>query len=212
MATRYSPAIVTSGLSLCLDAANKVSYPGSGTSWYNLSGTIQSGSLKNGPTFSSANLGTIVFDGTDDYVTTSFATTSGQAVSYCGWVYSTESTATYKNFVDSLSESPMIWWNTSGQIEFDATRYTTTTVYRNQWVYVSLSKPAGNSSASYYVNGVLVGTGTAYTTLVSTPTLFNRGAAQTWKGNGAVVQIYNRALSATEVLQNYNATKTRFGL
>ena len=77
---------------------------------------------------------------------------------------------------------------------------------------VSLSKPAGNSSASYYVNGVLVGTGTAYTTLVSTPTLFNRGAAQTWKGNGAVVQIYNRALSATEVLQNYNATKTRFGL
>ena len=212
MATRYSPAIVTSGLVLCLDAANKVSYPGSGTSWYNLSGTIQSGSLKNGPTFSRANLGTIVFDGTDDYITTSFATTSGQAVSYCGWVYSTESTATYKNFVDSLVESPMIWWNTSGQIEFDATRYTTTTVYRNQWVYVSLSKPAGNSSASYYVNGVLVGTGTAYTTLVSTPTLFNRGAAQTWKGNGAVVQIYNRALSATEVLQNYNATKTRFGL
>ena len=212
MATRYSPAIVTSGLVLCLDAANKVSYPGSGTSWYNLSGTIQSGSLKNGPTFSRANLGTIVFDGTDDYITTSFATTSGQAVSYCGWVYSTESTATYKNFVDSLSESPMIWWNPSGQIEFDASRYTTTTVYRNQWVYVSLSKPLGNSSASYYVNGVLVGTGTAYTTLVSTPTLFNRGAAQTWKGNGAVVQIYNRALSATEVLQNYNATKTRFGL
>ena len=208
----YGPKIVTNGLVLALDAADKNSYSGTGTTWKDLSGNANNGTLTNGPTFSQANGGSIVFDGTDDYVTTSFATTSGQAVSYCGWVYSTESTATYKNFVDSLAESPMIWWNTSGQIEFDASRYTTTTVYRNQWVYVSLSKPAGNSSASYYVNGVLVGTGTAYTTLVSTPTLFNRGAAQTWKGNGAVVQIYNRALSATEVLQNYNVQKTRFGL
>jgi len=212
MATRYSPAIVTSGLVLCLDAANKVSYPGTGTSWYNLSGTINTGTLTNGPTFSNGNGGSIVFDGTDDFVTTSFATTSGQSVTYCGWVYSTESTSIYKNFVDSLSESPMIWWNTSGQIEFDASRYTTATVYRNQWVYVSLSKPSGSSSASYYVNGVLVGTGTAYTTPALIPTLFNRAAAQTWKGNGAVVQIYNKALSATEILQNYNATKPRFGL
>ena len=186
-----------------------------GTTWRDTSGSGNNGTFgasTAAPTYSNQNGGSLVFDGSNDYITTSFATTSGQAVSYCGWVYSTESTATYKNFVDSLAESPMIWWNTSGQIEFDASRYTTTTVYRNQWVYVSLSKPAGNSSASYYVNGVLVGTGTAYTTLVSTPTLFNRGAAQTWKGNGAVVQIYNRALTASEVAQNYQATKTRFGL
>ena len=210
--SKFANTIVQQGLVLNLDAGNPYSYAGAGTTWYDVSGNSNNGTLALGPTYTSDNNGAIIFDGTNDYVTTSFATTSGQAVSYCGWVYSTESTATYKNFVDSLSESPMIWWNTSGQIEFDASRYTTTTVYRNQWVYVSLSKPAGNSSASYYVNGVLVGTGTAYTTLVSTPTLFNRGAAQTWKGNGAVVQIYNIALSAAQVLQNYNATKGRFGL
>jgi len=210
--SKFANTIVQQGLVLNLDAGNPYSYAGAGTTWYDVSGNNYNGTLTNGPTYTSDNNGAIIFDGTNDYVTTSFATTSGQAVSYCGWVYSTESTATYKNFVDSLAESPMIWWNTSGQIEFDASRYTTTTVYRNQWVYVSLSKPAGNSSASYYVNGVLVGTGTAYTTLVSTPTLFNRAAGQTWKGNGAVVQIYNIALSAAQVLQNYNATKGRFGL
>jgi hypothetical protein len=210
--SKFANTIVQQGLVLNLDAGNPYSYGGAGTTWYDVSGNSYNGTLTNGPTYSSDVGGTIVFDGVNDYVTTSFATTSGQSVTYCGWLYSTESTSTYKNFVDSLSTSPMIWWNTSGQIEFDESRYTTTTVYRNQWVYVSLSKPSGSSSASYYVNGVLVGTGTAYTTPALIPTLFNRSAAQTWKGNGAVVQIYNRALSAAEVLQNYNATKGRFGL
>ncbi len=210
--SKFANTIIQQGLVLNLDAGNPYSYAGAGTVWYDVSGNSNNGTLTNSPTYSSDVGGTIVFDGVNDYVTTSFATTSGQSVTYCGWLYSTESTSTYKNFVDSLSTSPMIWWNNSGQIEFDASRYTTTTVYRNQWVYVSLSKPSGSSSASYYVNGVLVGTGTAYTTPALIPTLFNRSAAQTWKGNGAVVQIYNRALSASEVLQNYNATKGRFGL
>ena len=210
--SRFANTIVQQGLVLNLDAGNPYSYAGAGTTWYDVSGNSYNGTLTNGPTYSTTNGGSIVFDGSDDYVTTSFATTSGQAVSYCGWVYSTESTATYRNFIDSITARPMIWWNNSGQIEFDASYYTTTTVYRNQWVYVSLSKPSGNSSASYYVNGVLVGTGPAYTTPALTPTLFNRGTGQTWKGNGAIVQIYNVALSAAQVLQNYNVTKGRFGL
>jgi hypothetical protein len=207
--TRFTNTIVQQGLVLNLDAGNPFSYAGAGTTWYDVSGTGNNGILTNGPTYAD---GSILFDGVDDYVTTSFTTTSGQAVSYCGWLYSTESTATYRNFIDSITVRPMIWWNNSGQIEFDASYYTTTTVYRNQWVYVSLSKPSGNSSASYYVNGVLVGTGPAYTTPALTPTLFNRGTGQTWKGNGAIVQIYNVALSAAQVLQNYNATKGRYGL
>jgi hypothetical protein len=153
-----------------------------------------------------------VFNGTNQYVTSPFITTSGQAVTYSGWLYSTETTATYRNFVDSSTVNPMIWWNTSGQIEFDAALYTTTAVYRNQWVYVALSKPSGSSSASYYVNGVLVGSGSAYTTPAVTPTWFNRAGAQTWKGNASNVQAYNRALTATEISQNFNALKHRFGL
>jgi hypothetical protein len=183
-----------------------------GTTWTDLTGRGNTGTLTNGPTYSTANSGSIVFDGTNDYITSSFATTSGQAVTYTGWLYSTETTATYRNFVDSVTARPMIWWNTSGQIEFDAAFYTTTAVYRNQWVYVALSKPSGSSSASYYVNGVLVGSGTAYTTPAVTPTWFNRAAAQTWIGNCANAQVYNRALTAAEIQQNYNATKSRYGL
>jgi hypothetical protein len=170
------------------------------------------GTLVNYPTYSGSNSGSLVFDGTNDYITSSFATTSGQAVTYCGWLYSTETTAIYRNFVDSVPARPMIWWNTSGQIEFDASFYTTPAVYRNQWVYVALSKPSGSSSASYYVNGVLVGSGTAYTTPAVTPTWFNRAAGQTWRGNCSVIQAYNRALSAQEIQQNFNATRSRFGI
>ncbi len=63
MAFIHSPKLVTSGLVLCLDAANKLSYPGSGTSWYDLSGNNYNGTLTNGPTFNNGNGGSIVFDG-----------------------------------------------------------------------------------------------------------------------------------------------------
>lgn len=180
--------------------------------WSDLSGLGNNGTLTNGPIYNSSNNGTMVFDGVNDYVTTPFATTSGQAVTYCGWLYSTETTAAYRNFVDSASVRPMIWWNTSGQIEFDAAYYTTTAVYRNQWVYVVLSKPVGSSSASYYVNGVLVGTGTAYTTPAVTPTWFNRAAGLTWKGNSSMVNVYNRVLSDIEISQNFEALRGRYGI
>jgi hypothetical protein len=68
MAFFHSPRIVTDGLVLALDAANSLSYPGSGTTWTDLSGKGNNGTLVNGPTFDQANGGSIVFDGTDDYV------------------------------------------------------------------------------------------------------------------------------------------------
>jgi hypothetical protein len=62
------PNIVRSGLALALDAADKNSYRGTGTTWKDLSGNAYNGTLTNGPTFSNINGGTIVFDGTNDYV------------------------------------------------------------------------------------------------------------------------------------------------
>lgn len=178
----------------------------------NLIMSTNNGSLINYPGFSGIADGTLVFNGTDQYITSSFATTSGQAVTYCGWLYSTETTSNYKNFFDTVTARPMIWWNTSGQIEFDAGYFSTPSVYRDQWVYVCLSKPAGSSSASYYVNGDLVGTGTAYTVPTATPTWFNRAAGQTWKGYCSSIQAYNRALSAQEIQKNFAASRRRFGL
>ena len=69
MAFIHSPQIVTSGLVLSLDAGNTKSYPGTGTTWFDKSGNTYNGTLTNGPTFNTANLGSIVFDGVDDYVT-----------------------------------------------------------------------------------------------------------------------------------------------
>ena len=68
MGLSHSPNIVTDVLVLCLDAANRRSYPGSGNSWLDLSGNGNNGTLTNGPTYSSANGGSLVFDGVDDYV------------------------------------------------------------------------------------------------------------------------------------------------
>ena len=67
MAVGYNPKIITDGLVLCLDAGNTKSYPGSGTSWSDLSGQGNTGTLVNGPTYSSADGGSIVFDGSNDY-------------------------------------------------------------------------------------------------------------------------------------------------
>jgi hypothetical protein len=66
--TYIPPPIVTDGLVLYLDAGNSNSYPGSGTTWSDISGNGYNGTLTNGPTFNSANGGGIVFDGTNDYV------------------------------------------------------------------------------------------------------------------------------------------------
>lgn len=213
MSVYAGPNIIDSGLVIALDAGNAKSYPGSGTTWTNIGGSGNNGTLVNAPTYDTTNGGRFLFNGTNQYVTSSFATTAGQAITYIGWLYSTETTATYRNFVDSVSANPMIWWNTSGQIEFDAAQFTTTPVYRDQWVQVALSKPSGSSVASYYVNGSLAGTGgTAYSTAAVTPTWFNRAAAQTWKGYSSNYQVYNRALSATEILQNFNALRSRFSI
>jgi hypothetical protein len=186
------------------------------TAWNDLSGLGNNATLINEPSYNSNNLGSVVFDGTNDYASIpSFTTTAGQAVTYSGWLYSTDSLATqsYRNFVDSVSVNPMIWWNASGQIEFDSSsNYTTPAVYRDQWVYVALSKPAGSSAASYYVNGSLAGTGSAYTTTAVTPTWFNRGGSGTWKGNCSQFSAYNRALSAAEIQQNFNALRGRFNI
>ena len=212
----YSLGVVQDGLVLNLDASKFYSYPRSGTTWTDLSGNGNTGTLTNmdGTNFNSDNGGSLTFDGSNEYVTSPFAITGGQAVTYAGWVYDTETVdGPYRNFVDSGDNSPMIWWNTSGRIEFDANRHTTAAIYRNQWVYVALSKPSGSSAASYYVNGVLSGGfGGEYATPAVTPTWFNRGGGQTWKGNCSIIQAYNRALTSTEITQNFNATKSRYGL
>jgi uncharacterized delta-60 repeat protein len=86
MPTHYGPKVVTDGLVLALDAADRISYPGSGTTWTDLSGRGNTGTLTNGPTYSSNNLGALNFDGIDDYsaLTSNYTLSAGWTLSFWG--------------------------------------------------------------------------------------------------------------------------------
>ena len=232
MAGSAGPDLVQNGLILALDAADKNSYRGTGTNWIDLSGNNYNGTLTNGPTFSNANGGVIVFDGIDDYVAGgnlgSFY--SQGTISY--WMYST-AVENYRNpfttnyngvnvgirFEQYTTASPYGGFNVV--IGNDAGAYTgfsyspSVILTVNSWYNVVLVWNTVTNKAIGYLNGVLKfdESHTYWATTLPAIAIGNGfSSARYFKGNVSSVEIYNKALTATEVLQNYNATKTRFGL
>jgi len=226
MSFSHSPRIVTDGLVLCLDAANPQSYPGSGTVWADLSGNGNNGTLINGPTFNSGNSGSIVFDGTDDYVESlnTLGLSGTNPRTYGVWV----KIRTY------LDNSGIIRTGTQGVSNSDMSLETTTTPGTftfNGWVSdfdFSVSSDfygwhylviAYNGTQGLgYADGILKNSNTFTSTAPNSKLQLGSdrasGAVQgnNLDGSIASTQIYNRALSASEVLQNYESTKARFGL
>jgi hypothetical protein len=218
MAISYNPSSVTSGLVLCLDAANTKSYPGSGTTWTDLSGNSNTGTLTNGPTYSSANGGSLVFDGSNDYVSGSIPTLSSWSM--CIWYLSTDITskAVFYPFSGTSSASGLGFGGSAGASYinrwyfFDGTTplsSSNTAVTTNVWYYLVVTK----SSTTYnlYTNGSLSLSGSGVDLSLTQYNLGRRGD-NFWyaKGNIAQASIYNRALSADEIQQNYNALKSRY--
>ena len=229
MASKGGPDIIENGLTLFLDASNIRSYPGSGTTWSDLSGNGNNGSLINGPTFSAANLGSIVFDGTNDYVDMGSSTYCNLInISVSVWVRVTSAsgfllsryfnTTSYNGFY-MYYDVPSTKFSVDGRESSAAylSRPTTNTYPLNNWYNVTWTKSA--NVWSIYINGSLdvssaLGNGT---TPFSNNTMwlggYNEGGAQYYSSvNLSNVFIYNRVLSANEVLQNYNAARARFGL
>jgi len=218
----YGPKITTNGLVLCVDAADKNSYIGSGTTWNDVSGYDNNGTLVNSPTFNSGNNGNIMFDGVDDYVdlgTNLSGNFSSNQVSVC----------TFSKISSVVSKNTLISFN--GQFNFFLPGNRLTTTYQLYWDSVSSWKNGSKSdwttntwyylcwtisstTLTFYVNGVSDGTTTLSTSFA--PTSFTRigfaNAGEYATGTISNTSVYNRALSATDVLQNYNATKSRFGL
>jgi len=229
----YSPRIITNGLVLYLDAANTRSYPGSGTAWNDLSRSGNNGTLVNGPTFNSGNGGSIVLDGTDDFIVSSTAVnlpTGSSSRTIQIWVYPTTNT---NNFIqlgtgENDSQVYLIAYylfsglnylftdgkNGGNNITISGSALPTI----NKWNNITF----GNSGQNwfYYLNGTLTSSGTWPVTINTVGQKYiigkrdpsNASTPLTVAGNFAQSQVYNRALSASEILQNYNATKTRFGL
>ena len=240
MAFHYSPKIVTDGLVLYLDAANQRSYPGTGTTWTDISRGGNNGVLINGPTFSSANGGSIVFDGTDDRLTFG----SPNMTSSCTvnqWIQPLSGSATTMRTVEyvavnsatavlysQLIKISNVWYHQvlisgyqSGyaqemNIYFQSN--VTSFVQNNtpyNFTFTWERTPSVNSTLKTYLNGVFreqqIQTNDYWDNTASLSTA-TYNISNTYKGNIATTSFYNRALPAAEIQQNFNATKTRFGL
>lgn len=234
MALKYSPQIVTDGLYLALDARDKNSYPGSGTTWYDISGNGYNGTLTNGAYYSN---GDIIFDGIDDYMVSYVggSTTLNGDPNFTVEFFAKRTTDfIYGGFwgIGGGGQGNAIsgWTPTTNLIHidvYDSTRLASPSYYPlNQYVHVAWAKEGTSISTStvkLYVNGVLTGltltrsqtTGPQYNTS-STGIVLGRIVSDQNANyapiNMGCFRVYSRALSATEVTQNYNSQKSRFGL
>jgi hypothetical protein len=226
MGINYNPRTVTDGLVLALDAGNTKSYPGSGTTWTDLSGRGNTGTLTNGPTYSSANGGSIVFDGTNDVVNASTSIidrADGQEITVSCWIKPSRTSGQYSVFCTNRSNDTSIYnWifyqhTNDGAISFhgDAQNKSSYIPTTNVWINVTNTVTA-SAVSTLYVNGVSTYTVTGYTYGNGTPSRLGIGAdpggQEPFQGNISQVSIYNRALTVAEIRQNFNALRGRFGI
>ncbi len=227
MSVAGGPDLIQDGLVLCLDAANTKSYPGSGTSWVDLSRNGNNATLTNGPTFSSADGGHMVFDGTNDYAVvsnssslnmgnksftadvwlavTSFSSAERMILEYNVWGNSgTYQLTSYGNLI-------IINFVGTSQAGYTYTPFTT-----GVWLnFVGVFDNA-NNFRYIYINGSRAATQSTTEEIASAVSSLYIGS----RGGGSLflpckmssIKMYNRALSDAEILQNYNATKGRFRL
>ncbi len=227
--------IVTSGLVLNLDPSRSSSYPGTGTVWTDLSGQNNNGTLVNGVGYSSVNGGTLTFDGVNDYVN------MGNIFNFGTGDFTYEVVVLYNNLTSNASGATIgkdnysgtntykgVLINISDGINFETrniingsgpdnkVKYPQSNLSTNTWYIVNGIR--NNNVLQLYVNGIL-----RNSTTESTPTditnsqslrigSLSDSSSQNLNGKIGLVRTYNRALSDSEVLQNFNATKSRFGL
>lgn len=219
MAIQYGHGqIVTLGLALSLDAADKNSYPGSGTTWSDTSGYGRNGTLTNGPTFNSGNGGVIVFDGTNDFISCGSAIVTGNNPwSWSSWIYPTSTGTPFFLGTNSNNQAMVSFWDSGNSavrvgIWGDDKLTSTQTILVNTWGLTSWTWDGGTLRS--YTNGVASGTATGFSFNINS-SLTQIGTAsnsQYFGGRIASTRLYNRTLSASEILQNYTVQRKRFGI
>ena len=233
--------IITNGLVLCLDAANPNSIVSGSTVWNDLSKSANKGTLTNGPIYNSANGGSLLFDGNDDFVTLGNVLNFGlNSCTLNVWlkINSTWASGSLVLFSKALAgaqnyryafavtQTLQLYAFVQGNGGTDITPTTVSTLNIGQW-YMCTMVINRASNIQLYINGVLQ-------TLSGDATISqwnnldfqsinplrigsytggdNVSVVAPFKGNIAHTLMYFKGLSATEVLQNYNVTKSRFGL
>ena len=224
MAGSAGPDLVQNGLILALDAADKNSYRGTGTTWSDVSGNNRIGILTNGPTFNSGNNGYITFDGTDDFTDITFVPAQTDSpLSVFAWVYLNALPnpgvvcGIWGHYGISSVNSHFEMHNTYSRLRLGTINNVTLPVFTiGQWIHAGFTSTG--TDHIYYVNGILQtswsgATGAILGNPSATCHMVGRSdEGRTWNGRIATTSVYTKTLSSTEVLQNYNVTKTRFGL
>jgi hypothetical protein len=218
--------IITDGLVLLLDAANTKSYPGTGTTWTDLSRGGNNGTLINGPTFNSGKGGSIGVAGTTDSDNLQQSTSIDvNNLTWSCWVnavYSSQGTflfigndvgqaiSPYKIFIGTIVQSGQnrLRINYNNVATVNIGNLVNNTLYNLVITY-------NGTTTTMYVNGTSIGTSTSMSGNLNSRTFGYIGSASQIEFlNGRIFNtlLYNRALSATEISQNFNATRSRFGI
>lgn len=223
MSISYNSSIVTNGLVLCVDAGNPRSYPGSGTQWNDATSSGFNFTLTNGPVYSSSNLGFFTFDGVNDFASASDNTAlNTQTPTVEVWVRTNATSQNgfwfEKGAVNSqyalFQEGDQIRWrmNIGGITQLSTT--TASFMNTSNWFQVVGTYTSG--SRILYINGVQVNSD-AQTGTISTNSSgmyigsYNSGG-YFYNGALSICRVYNRVLSAAEVLQNFNASRGRYSI
>lgn len=239
MSANVAPNVVRNGLVLDLDAANQKSYPGTGTGWSDLTPNGNNGTLTNGPTFNSANGGSIVFDGTNDYTNVVPITGLSSQISINLW-YNKTISPTQSTIICGINSNlgreynihlpwsdSIVYWDcgSNGGTDagnFDRTSKSVTLAEYQGWHNWVFWKNSTSGLMKIYRDGQEWHSASGLTKPMVNTIAINIGRlisgdaypSGLYYDNCKIanLQIYNRALSAAEILQNYNAQKSRFGL
>lgn len=237
MACYSGPEIVNDGLVLHLDAANSRSYPGSGTTWYDLSGLGNNGTLVNGVGYSTDNIGAMVFDGVDDSSDFGNILQLGiESKTYCCWYKKILPTTTTPRYLITKTDNSTTQYRQAFGFHSDGSIYTIFRGANNVSYDFNIVNPSNDtnwhqvvwvidrtSSILVHFDTVIIGNKDissldgqnfninrplrigSYNTSTNTPT-------GVFPGYISNVQIYNRAISAAEIQQNFEATRSRYGV
>lgn len=222
-----APAYVTSGLVLNLDAGNAASYPGTGTTWKDTSSSALTATLQN-TTYSSSNGGYFSFNGSNSAaVIPNNTVLDTQNLSIEVWI-SPASSLNQQGFwlekgnintqYSFFMYSGTIYWRMAGSAYGDVTATVSTYMTLNNWYQLVGTNKAGEQKI--YINNTVAASNTISPTITASTAGVSIGNANGYaspssypfNGKIAIVRVYNKALSAAEVQQNYNLQKARFGL
>lgn len=229
MAYNNGPTISTNGLVLMLDAGNRKSYAGSGTSWNDLSGNNRHFTIYGSPTFNPSGYFTFANNQTTQYIQRFPFETPTVDITYSCWFRSNFSSTNQTPFTYSVSGNNEMLFFTNSNTQLaphpkGVSVAVNTTNMTNVWVNFVWSRVTSTGRNAFYRDGEYLGeyvasAGTGITSgghLIIGQEADTAGGgfdpAQNLDGDFAILNIYSRELSAQEILQNFNATRSRFGV